>query len=252
MLLAINHAHTPALDAVMTFASNRTVWFPAYALLIGWLIYVSSGAAGARACCRSFWYHLAPVGLADSITSRLFKPFFARPRPCHDGQLASLLHLPDGCGGQFGFLSSHAANSVCAGRISAARAARRPLSGPESGPCFFGPRCYPTAACTYYPTERAGGACIWAGGPSLPLAIQRLSLACWAPIFAATRRPPAAGLFGALLRLRALFRALWKVLLDATLEGVLISLPVGPKPRLLDALALRLRQAHGERPRYPS
>ena len=52
------------------------------------------------------------VALADSITSRLFKPFFARLRPCHDTQLVRLLHLPDGCGGQFGFLSSHAANSV--------------------------------------------------------------------------------------------------------------------------------------------
>ena len=28
ILLAINHAHTPALDALMTFASNRNVWFP--------------------------------------------------------------------------------------------------------------------------------------------------------------------------------------------------------------------------------
>jgi undecaprenyl-diphosphatase len=50
--------------------------------------------------------------LADSITSRIFKPFFARPRPCHDLDVAGLLHLPGGCGGQFGFLSSHAANSM--------------------------------------------------------------------------------------------------------------------------------------------
>lgn len=107
LLLAINHAHAPALDALMVFASNRNVWFPAYALLLGWLIYLFR---------RHAWLLLplllAAVGLADSITSRLFKPFFARPRPCHDGHLVGLLHLPDGCGGQFGFLSSHAANSV--------------------------------------------------------------------------------------------------------------------------------------------
>ena len=107
LLLAINHAHTPALDALMVFASNRLVWFPAYAMLLGWLIYLFR---------RGSWLLvpllLATVGLADSITSRLFKPFFARPRPCHDGLLVGLLHLPDGCGGQFGFLSSHAANSV--------------------------------------------------------------------------------------------------------------------------------------------
>ena len=107
LLLAINHAHTPALDAVMVFVSNRLVWFPAYALLIGWLVY-------------HFRYRvllvlplvISAVALADSITSRLFKPFFERPRPCHDTAILTQLHLPDGCGGQFGFLSSHAANSM--------------------------------------------------------------------------------------------------------------------------------------------
>ena len=107
LLLIINHAHTPAIDALMVFASNRLVWFPAYAVLLAWLIYFFR---------RHAWVLLpllfATVGLADSITSRIFKPFFARPRPCHDGLLNGLLHLPDGCGGQFGFLSSHAANSV--------------------------------------------------------------------------------------------------------------------------------------------
>ncbi len=107
VLLAINHAHTPALDALMVFASNRLVWFPAYALLLGWLIYTFRHRAWLLVPLL-----LATVGLTDSITSRLFKPYFARPRPCHDGYLVGLLHLPDGCGGMFGFLSSHAANAV--------------------------------------------------------------------------------------------------------------------------------------------
>lgn len=106
VLLAVNHAHTPALDALMQFASNRNAWFPCYFLLILWLIYLFRHRA---------WLLLpliiAAVGLADSTTSRLFKPFFARLRPCHDPTLLGQLHLPDGCGGQFGFLSSHAANS---------------------------------------------------------------------------------------------------------------------------------------------
>ena len=107
LLLAVNRAHSPGLDAVMVFASNRLVWFPAYALLIGWLIYQFRWRA-----LLLLPLVVAAVGLADSITSRLFKPFFGRPRPCHDGRLVGLLHLPDGCGGMFGFLSSHAANSV--------------------------------------------------------------------------------------------------------------------------------------------
>jgi undecaprenyl-diphosphatase len=107
LLLLINRAHTPFLDAVMVFASNRTVWFPVYAVLIGWLIYHFRK----RAILLLPLVFIA-VGLADSITSRLFKPYFGRPRPCHDASLDHLLHLPDGCGGQFGFLSSHAANSM--------------------------------------------------------------------------------------------------------------------------------------------
>jgi undecaprenyl-diphosphatase len=107
LLLAINRAHSPALDAVMVFASNRLVWFPFYAVLIGWLIYHFRQRA-----LLLLPLIIAAIGLADSITSRLFKPFFGRPRPCHDGRLVGLLHLPDGCGGMFGFLSSHAANSV--------------------------------------------------------------------------------------------------------------------------------------------
>ena len=107
LLLAINRAHSPLLDAVMVFASNRLVWFPVYAVLIGWLIYHFR-----RRALLLLPLVIAAIGLADSITSRLFKPFFGRPRPCHDARLVGLLHLPDGCGGMFGFLSSHDANSM--------------------------------------------------------------------------------------------------------------------------------------------
>ncbi|WP_310397841.1 phosphatase PAP2 family protein [Hymenobacter sp.] len=106
VLLAINRTHTPVLDAVMVFASNRLVWFPAYALLVAGLVYWFR-----RRVLLLLPLLIVAVSLADSITSRIFKPFFARPRPCHDPALAGLLHLPGGCGGQFGFLSSHAANS---------------------------------------------------------------------------------------------------------------------------------------------
>ena len=107
LLVAINQAHSPAVDAVMGFASNRTVWFPLYAVLILWLVYQFRKRA-----LLLLPLVIAAVALADSITSRLFKPYFARPRPCHDAVLGLQLHLPDGCGGQFGFLSSHAANSM--------------------------------------------------------------------------------------------------------------------------------------------
>ena len=107
LLLAINHMRSAWLDAAMIFASERLVWIPAYVLLVGWLIYYFR-----RRALFLLPLVFAAVGMADSITSRLFKPFFARPRPCHDAAIFTQLYLPNGCGGQFGFLSSHAANSM--------------------------------------------------------------------------------------------------------------------------------------------
>ena len=106
LLLAINRAHAPALDRLMTYASDRSVWFAAYGLLIIWLFDIFHGRTW-----RLLPLLIGAVALADGITSRLFKPYFGRLRPCHAPGLAGQLHLPDGCGGQFGFLSSHAANS---------------------------------------------------------------------------------------------------------------------------------------------
>jgi undecaprenyl-diphosphatase len=105
--LAVNGTHSPALDALMVFASDREVWFPLYAVLIGALIYWFR-----RRAALLLGLLIAAVALADRITSGVFKPYFARPRPCHEPALTALLHLPAGCGGQFGFLSSHAANSI--------------------------------------------------------------------------------------------------------------------------------------------
>ena len=107
LLLRINEAHTPVLDRVMVFASDRRVWFPFYALLLGWLVWHFRRRAWVAVPAL-----IAAVALADSLTSRVLKPLAHRPRPCHAPDLAARLHLPDGCGGQFGFLSSHAANSV--------------------------------------------------------------------------------------------------------------------------------------------
>lgn len=49
--------------------------------------------------------------MGDRISVMAFKDVFQRFRPCHNPDIASLVHLVDGCGGKFGFVSSHAANS---------------------------------------------------------------------------------------------------------------------------------------------
>ncbi|MBG8554785.1 phosphatase PAP2 family protein [Hymenobacter guriensis] len=106
LLVAANSRHTARLDAWMVFFSDRLVWFPAYFVLVVVLCYLY----GRRATLLLPLLGLS-VLLADVVSSRLFKPYFARLRPCHDADLSATLNLVNGCGGQFGFLSSHAANA---------------------------------------------------------------------------------------------------------------------------------------------
>jgi len=106
LLLAANNHHTPLLDKWMIFFSERFVWFPAYFVLLVVLAYFYR-----RRALLLLPLLGVSVGLADAISSRLFKPYFARLRPCHNPDLSATLNLVNGCGGQFGFLSSHAANS---------------------------------------------------------------------------------------------------------------------------------------------
>ncbi|MCC3158998.1 phosphatase PAP2 family protein [Hymenobacter sp. 15J16-1T3B] len=106
LLVSANNAATPALDRLMIFFSDRFVWFPAYLVLVVALCYY----VGRRATLLLPLLGLS-VALADSISSRFFKPYFARLRPCHDPDLSATLNLAHGCGGQFGFISSHAANA---------------------------------------------------------------------------------------------------------------------------------------------
>ncbi|SDY66209.1 phosphatase PAP2 family protein [Hymenobacter psychrophilus] len=106
LLVAANANRSPGLDKWMVFFTERFVWFPAYFVLLVVLIYVYGRRARLLLPLLG-----ASIALADVISSRFFKPYFARLRPCHDPDLSAALNLAHGCGGQFGFLSSHAANA---------------------------------------------------------------------------------------------------------------------------------------------
>lgn len=48
---------------------------------------------------------------ADQFSVHFFKNVFLRYRPCHNLAIADLVHVVDGCGGKYGFVSSHATNT---------------------------------------------------------------------------------------------------------------------------------------------
>lgn len=107
LLLLINGAHAQWLDAVMIFCSGKFTWLPLYVLL---LFYVWYRLGGVHVLFFLLGVALA-VLLADQVSVHCFKNVFERLRPCHELALAGRLHLPTNhCGGQYGFVSSHACN----------------------------------------------------------------------------------------------------------------------------------------------
>ncbi|MFN3951205.1 MAG: phosphatase PAP2 family protein [Thermaurantimonas sp.] len=107
LLHAVNGSGTPAMDSFWLFVSGKWSWLPLYAVLVGW-IWKAAGRRGFLV-----FVVLAVIGLilSDAGSVWLFKNVFKRLRPCHVPGLNELLRLPGGCGGLYGFISSHAANS---------------------------------------------------------------------------------------------------------------------------------------------
>lgn len=103
----INGANNHFFDFIMFWLSDKLIWIPLYAFLI-FLLYKDFG--------KNFWKPLLlvilSIALADLLSVHLFKNVFLRLRPCHTLKLEGIVHLVHGkCGGQYGFVSSHAANS---------------------------------------------------------------------------------------------------------------------------------------------
>ena len=70
------------------------------------------------ACVVMILVIAAAVGLADFIASGILKELVARPRPTRVPELEGVLHLVNGYkSGRYGFVSSHAANTMACGLL---------------------------------------------------------------------------------------------------------------------------------------
>jgi undecaprenyl-diphosphatase len=106
LFLWLNGRYTPWLDPIMIWITERNSWFPLYALLIGWLIFRYRKQAISFILTIIF-----SVALADQLASSVIKPLTHRLRPCHELALQKLIHPVLECGGQYGFVSSHASTT---------------------------------------------------------------------------------------------------------------------------------------------
>ena len=107
IFLWINGHHSLMFDNLMYWASGRFSWLFLYLLLIGMLIYRQRWKA-----LVTLVFIVLLVTISDQSSVHLFKNVFHRLRPCHNPDLAGLVHLVRGhCGGMYGFISSHASNT---------------------------------------------------------------------------------------------------------------------------------------------
>lgn len=106
LFLWLNGFHTPFFDTVMAVITHRLTWIPFYALLLVYLFRIIPERK-----VVSIFFIVAAVGLADFVASGLMKPYFHRFRPCHDPNIQDLVHVVGNCGGNFGFVSSHASTT---------------------------------------------------------------------------------------------------------------------------------------------
>lgn len=107
LLLLINGWRSEGMDPVMVWISGKSTWWPFYLAILGVLIWIKRWKT-----VPILLFVILCITLADQTSVHLFKEVFQRLRPCHDPALSGLVHTVNGkCGGSFGFVSSHAANS---------------------------------------------------------------------------------------------------------------------------------------------
>lgn len=107
ILLFLHGLSSPFLDTLMAGATEKYNWIPLYLLLL-YILYKNFGWQA----LYSIIAVVLLITLSDQITSSFMKPFFQRYRPCHDPEIGHLIRIVTKCGGSYGFVSSHAANSM--------------------------------------------------------------------------------------------------------------------------------------------
>ncbi|MFI5150870.1 MAG: phosphatase PAP2 family protein [Bacteroidia bacterium] len=101
----INGHHHTRIDYAMFWLSNELIWIPFYLLLVGLIIYFYR---------KKSWIiigSLLALFAASDQLSVLIKNAVKRYRPCHNELYGHLVHTVKYCGGEYGFVSSHAANT---------------------------------------------------------------------------------------------------------------------------------------------
>lgn len=105
LFLMLNNLHTPFFDWLMYWFSNKWIWFPVYLLVLIYIFKKKENYKSILVCIGLI------VASADMTSSLVLKPLVQRKRPCYQTELVPKMIIVGSCGGLYGFVSSHAANS---------------------------------------------------------------------------------------------------------------------------------------------
>jgi undecaprenyl-diphosphatase len=112
ILLFINGYHNPFADSLMWFLSGKVILVPII-IITYFFLWKKYNWKGLLLITISI---ICTIILADQLSVHLFKNVFMRYRPSHNLEIGPLLHYYEFKpgelykGGQYGFISSHAAN----------------------------------------------------------------------------------------------------------------------------------------------
>jgi len=103
----LNQLGSESMDGFWLWVTEASSWYWMYGACII-LFFILDKTWGFVALVTT----VLTFALTDWVSVHLFKEVFERLRPCHQAGVMEYIRLvPEGCGGQFGFVSSHAANT---------------------------------------------------------------------------------------------------------------------------------------------
>lgn len=105
--LWLNNLGSESFDGLWSLITSKYTWIPFYIFLVI-LVFRKFDVKSALLIILGA---IACVALADMISVHAFKNVFERLRPCYEPEIKEMVRVVKGCGGRYGFVSSHASNS---------------------------------------------------------------------------------------------------------------------------------------------
>ena len=107
LLLFLNVANNAYFDEFFWLVTGKFAWIPMILALL-----FCSFRRNWKAGIVMVFAIAVVITLCDQVSSSIIKDAVCRPRPTRDSEISALVHIVnDYRGGQYGFVSSHAANS---------------------------------------------------------------------------------------------------------------------------------------------